>query len=169
MGAAAAPTIHFAVHKPAGMLSSSRDERGRRSVVHLLDRAAGIARGRLWPAGRLDVSSEGLMVLTNDGAWANRFLHPRYGVEREYAVLLDRAATADEIEQLLQGVRWRTVPRACWPRSGESRRPRWSARRTKQEPGCACGWGRAASARCVASSPPSACACCGWCGRRSGR
>jgi 23S rRNA pseudouridine2605 synthase len=101
----AAPTIHLAVHKPPGMLSSSRDERGRRSVVHLLDRAEGIPRGRLWPAGRLDVASEGLVVLTNDGAWANRFLHPRYGVEREYAVLVDRAASEAEIEQLLRGVR----------------------------------------------------------------
>ena len=77
-------TVHYAVHKPIGLLSSARDERGRRSVVSLVPGAVG-----LWPAGRLDVDSEGLMVLTNDGAWANRVLHPRYGVEREYAVLVD--------------------------------------------------------------------------------
>ena len=74
----AAPAIHLAVHKPRGYLSSARDERGRRSVVALVDTGG----ERLWPAGRLDVESEGLMVLTNDGEWANRVLHPLYGTER---------------------------------------------------------------------------------------
>ena len=59
---AAAPAIHLAIHKPRGFLSSARDERGRRSVVSLVDTGE-----RLWPAGRLDVESEGLMILTNDG------------------------------------------------------------------------------------------------------
>jgi 23S rRNA pseudouridine2605 synthase len=97
-------SLHFAVHKPAGFVSSSRDERGRRSVVRLLRNAPGAAGTRLWPAGRLDVDSEGLLVLTNDGAWANRFLHPRYGVEREYAVLVHRAPDPDEIVAMLDGV-----------------------------------------------------------------
>jgi len=102
--------VHYAVHKPAGFVSSSRDERGRRSVVRLLRRRGGAretADGaeRLWPAGRLDVESEGLLVLTNDGAWANRFLHPRYGIEREYAVLADRPPDADQVVAMLDGVR----------------------------------------------------------------
>jgi cytidylate kinase len=97
-------TVHIAVHKPPGMVSSSRDERGRRSVIHLLDGAGEVPRGRLWPAGRLDVGTEGLLILTNDGPWANRFLHPRHGVEREYAVLLDRAPTRVELERLVRGV-----------------------------------------------------------------
>jgi len=97
--------VHVAVHKPAGMVSSSQDERGRPSVVRLLRGAQGVPPGRLWPAGRLDVASEGLLVLTNDGGWANRFLHPRYGVEREYAVLVDRWLTDDELENLLRGIR----------------------------------------------------------------
>lgn len=99
--AAAPGTVHYAVHKPIGLLSSAHDERGRRSVVSLVDAGSGV---RLWPAGRLDVDSEGLMVLTNDGEWANRVLHPRYGVEREYAVLVDPQPTADDIEALLAGV-----------------------------------------------------------------
>ena len=94
-------TVHLAVHKPMGILSSARDERGRRSVVSLIDVPPA---GRLWPAGRLDVDSEGLMVLTNDGKWANRVLHPRYGVEREYAVLVDPVPSADDMEILLEGV-----------------------------------------------------------------
>ena len=70
---AASRAIHLAVHKPPGFLSSAHDERGRRSVIALVD--AGDE--RLWPAGRLDVESEGLMILTNDGDWANRVVHPR--------------------------------------------------------------------------------------------
>ena len=98
---APAATVHYAVHKPIGLLSSAHDERGRRSVVSLLGDGGGV---RLWPAGRLDVDSEGLLVLTNDGDWANRVLHPRYGVEREYAVLVDPAPTRDDMDALLAGV-----------------------------------------------------------------
>ena len=97
-------SLHYAVHKPRGMVSSSQDERGRRSVVHLLDGVSEAAGARLWPAGRLDVESEGLMVLTNDGEWANRLLHPRYGMEREYAVLAHRPPRPEELVALLDGV-----------------------------------------------------------------
>jgi 23S rRNA pseudouridine2605 synthase len=98
--AAASPAVHLAVHKPRGYLSSARDERGRRSVVALVD-AGG---ERLWPAGRLDVESEGLMLLTNDGEWANRVLHPRYGTEREYAALVDPPPTRSLLNRLVNGV-----------------------------------------------------------------
>jgi 23S rRNA pseudouridine2605 synthase len=97
-------TVHFAVHKPVGYLSSARDERGRRSVLRLLAREPAARGVRLWPAGRLDVESEGLLVLTNDGEWANRVLHPRYGVEREYAALVDRPPQPEELVALLDGV-----------------------------------------------------------------
>jgi 23S rRNA pseudouridine2605 synthase len=98
--AAAAEPIHLAVHKPRGFLSSARDERGRRSVVSLVD----IPGERLWPAGRLDVESEGLMLLTNDGEWANRVIHPRYGNEREYAALVAPPPTRPMLNRLLSGV-----------------------------------------------------------------
>ena len=97
---AATGAIHLAVHKPRGFLSSARDERGRRSVVTLVD-AGG---ERLWPAGRLDVESEGLMILTNDGEWANRVLHPRYGTEREYAALVTPRPSRATIDRLRRGV-----------------------------------------------------------------
>ncbi len=93
--------IYLAVHKPRGFLSSAREERGRRAVVDLV--APG-AYGRLWPAGRLDVDSEGLMLLTNDGAWANRVLHPRYGLEREYSVLVDPEPDTRTLQQLRRGL-----------------------------------------------------------------
>ena len=95
-------TVHFAVHKPRGLLSSARAERGRDPVTSLVPSSA--FDGRLWPAGRLDADSEGLMILTNDGAWANRVLHPRYGIEREYAVLLAELPSLEEIETLLGGI-----------------------------------------------------------------
>jgi 23S rRNA pseudouridine2605 synthase len=98
--AAAAPPVHLAVHKPRGFLSSARDERGRRSVVALVD-AGG---ERLWPAGRLDVESEGLMILTNDGEWANRVMHPRYGNEREYAALVAPSPSRGTLARLRSGV-----------------------------------------------------------------
>jgi 23S rRNA pseudouridine2605 synthase len=97
--AAAAP-VHLALHKPRGYLSSARDERGRRSVVSLVDTGG----ERLWPVGRLDVESEGLVMLTNDGAWANRVLHPRYGNEREYAALVTPSPTRAALARLLTGV-----------------------------------------------------------------
>jgi 23S rRNA pseudouridine2605 synthase len=59
---------------------------------------------RLWPAGRLDVESEGLMILTNDGEWANRVLHPRYGNDREYAALVDPPPSAAALTRLRAGV-----------------------------------------------------------------
>ena len=92
--------VHLAVHKPPGFLSSAHDERGRRSVVGLVD-AGG---ERLWPAGRLDVESEGLMILTNDGDWANRVLHPRYGNERVYAALVSPPPTRAVLQRLRDGV-----------------------------------------------------------------
>ncbi|CAN5179611.1 pseudouridine synthase [soil metagenome] len=98
--AAAAASVHLAIHKPRGYLSSARDERGRRSVLALVD-AGG---ERLWPAGRLDVESEGLMLLTNDGDWANRVIHPSYGNEREYAALVAPAPTRQMLQRLLNGV-----------------------------------------------------------------
>jgi len=98
------PMVHVAVHKPRGLLSSARDERGRRSVVSLVGSEALPDGVRLWPAGRLDVESEGLMLLTNDGGWANRVLHPRYGLEREYAALVDARPSPSALERLRDGV-----------------------------------------------------------------
>ncbi len=118
--------VHYAIHKPPGYLSSAHDEHGRRTVVSLL---AGETDRRLWPAGRLDVESEGLMLLTDDGAWANRVLHPRYGIEREYAVLLDAMPRRATLERLVEGVELDDVParllaaRAAAPPSEVRREP----------------------------------------------
>lgn len=73
-------------------------------MLSLIAMDRGQVPGGLWPAGRLDADSEGLMLLTNDGRWANRVLHPRYGMEREYAALVDAAPNTNAVRQLHEGV-----------------------------------------------------------------
>lgn len=97
---APAPTHRYVVlNKPRGIVSTARDERGRPTVVALLG-----ARERLYPVGRLDADSEGLLLLTNDGAWAERVLHPRHGHEREYEVVVAGAVPSAALAALRRGV-----------------------------------------------------------------
>ncbi len=80
-----AAAVHVALNKPAGVTATVQDRHADRTVLQLLPTAM-IAETRLYPVGRLDRDSEGLLLITNDGEWAERVLHPRYGIEREYAV-----------------------------------------------------------------------------------
>lgn len=96
----AATARYIALNKPEGVVSTARDDRGRRTVVDLVG-----APERLYPVGRLDADSEGLLLLTNDGEWAERVLHPRYGHEREYEVTVTGELTAQVTTQLRRGVR----------------------------------------------------------------
>lgn len=97
----ASTLVHLAIHKPRGVLSSAHPAYGHAAVVDLVEPRP---EGRLWPAGRLDLDSEGLMLLTNDGSWAQRVLHPRYGLVRRYAVQLDREPHPADLERLREGV-----------------------------------------------------------------
>ena len=85
IGAAAAPE-YLLLHKPGGVTSTVRDRHASKTVLDMIPTALLPEGGRLYPVGRLDQDSEGLLVLTNDGAWADRVLHPRHGIEREYAI-----------------------------------------------------------------------------------
>ena len=87
------------MNKPVGVVSTARDDRGRATVVSLVG-----ARERLYPVGRLDSDSEGLLLLTNDGAWAERVLHPRFGHEREYEVDVEPEPTSAQLSALGRGV-----------------------------------------------------------------
>jgi 23S rRNA pseudouridine2605 synthase len=78
------PRVVYAVHKPVGVVSTARDTHGRPTVVELIPDE----RRRLYPVGRLDADSSGLLLLTNDGALAQRLTHPRYEVPRTYLVRL---------------------------------------------------------------------------------
>ena len=88
------------LNKPKGVVSTANHERGRKTVVELIG-----ARERLYPVGRLDTDSEGALLLTNDGDWAERVLHPRYGHEREYDVTVSGDLAPETITQLRNGVR----------------------------------------------------------------
>ena len=94
-----APHRYVVLNKPRGIVSTARDERGRSTVVELIG-----ARERLYPVGRLDEDSEGLVLLTNDGAWAERVLHPRYGHEREYEVIIAGSIPPDSVAALRRGI-----------------------------------------------------------------
>lgn len=100
----AAQTAYLLLHKPAGVTSTVRDRHAERTVLDLLPTALVPPSARLYPVGRLDLDSEGLLVLTNDGAWAERLLHPRYGVEREYAIGVATPLAHDQLDALREGV-----------------------------------------------------------------
>ncbi len=91
----------LALNKPAGVVSTARDTHGRTTVVDLVP-AAGV---RLYPVGRLDADSTGLILLTNDGELANLLTHPRYGVRKTYRARVGGApVAADAIARLRAGV-----------------------------------------------------------------
>jgi 23S rRNA pseudouridine2605 synthase len=96
--------VYLAMHKPAGVTSTVSDRHAEQTVVELVPRDIREAAGRIYPVGRLDLDSEGLLLLTNDGEWAQRMLHPRFGVEREYAVGLAVPITVDQVRALEQGI-----------------------------------------------------------------
>ena len=94
--------VYLLLNKPRGYLSAVRDARGRPTVLDLVPSALRVP--GLVPAGRLDLYSAGLLLLTNDGNLVNRITHPRYGVEKEYDVLVDRPLSAGEQRRLLSGI-----------------------------------------------------------------
>jgi 23S rRNA pseudouridine2605 synthase len=99
--AGAEERVVWAVHKPAGVVSTAKDTHGRRTVVDLVD-----ARGaRLYPVGRLDAESTGLILLTNDGELANALTHPRFEVPKTYRVRVARGPVSDRaVRRLREGV-----------------------------------------------------------------
>ena len=89
----------WVVNKPAGVVSTAREPGKRAAVVELVRTQA-----RLYPVGRLDADSTGLLLLTNDGELANRLTHPRYEVPKTYRVELRRPPSDRDLEQLRRGV-----------------------------------------------------------------
>jgi 23S rRNA pseudouridine2605 synthase len=100
----AAGAEYLLLHKPAGVTSTVRDRHATRTVLEMIPTALVPDGTRLYPVGRLDQDSEGLLVLTNDGGWADRVLHPRHGIEREYAIGLPAPLTADQAATIKAGI-----------------------------------------------------------------
>jgi len=91
----------FMLHKPVGIISTVADPEGRRTVRDLLPTGT-----RVFPVGRLDADTSGLLLLTNDGPLAHRLMHPRYGVDKVYRVRLAAPPQAHQLRRLAQGVRF---------------------------------------------------------------
>lgn len=92
---------YIKVHKPRDVLSDiGGDARGRKNILHLLPGDI----GRVFPVGRLDLNSEGLVLLTDNGELANRLTHPRYEHPKTYYVLLEQRPTLHQLEQLCRGI-----------------------------------------------------------------
>ena len=96
----AEPPLHVVVNKPAGFVSTRRDPYARDTIFDLLPPKF----PRLFNVGRLDAQSEGLLILTNDGDLAQRLMHPRYKIEKEYQVTLDRPWDPALAPKLLCGI-----------------------------------------------------------------
>jgi 23S rRNA pseudouridine2605 synthase len=91
---------YYALHKPVGVVTTMSDPQGRRDISGLLPPDG----PRVFPVGRLDRDSEGLLLLTNDGDLANRLTHPRHGVEKEYLAEVEGAPTPKQLSALRRGV-----------------------------------------------------------------
>jgi 23S rRNA pseudouridine2605 synthase len=91
---------YYAVHKPAGVVTTMHDPQGRDDIRTLLPSDG----PRVFPVGRLDRDTEGLLVLTNDGGLADRLTHPRFGVEKEYLAEVDGVPTPGQVARLRTGV-----------------------------------------------------------------
>ncbi|MDX9893002.1 MAG: pseudouridine synthase [Patescibacteria group bacterium] len=90
--------IYLMIHKPVGYISSVSNSQGK-SVLQLVKSSQ-----RLYPVGRLDKDSSGLLILTNDGELANYLTHPRYESEKEYFVILDQTLSPEAIAKLEKGM-----------------------------------------------------------------
>jgi len=90
---------YWLLNKPVGMVSTASDPQGRPTVVDSVPTSA-----RVFPVGRLDLASSGLLVLTNDGELAAHLLHPRYHVDKEYQVLVEGTISGPTLRRLRSGV-----------------------------------------------------------------
>lgn len=106
---ASEPMRYIAIYKPRNVISTVTSPDQRKTVRDLVDEP-----GTLYPVGRLDVDSEGLIILTNDGALTNRLTHPRYGHEKEYQVLVAKRPDEEQLNAWRRGVvledGYRTAP-----------------------------------------------------------
>lgn len=99
--------VYYLLHKPVGYVSTASDPEGRPTVLDLVPRGT-----RVYPVGRLDYDSEGLIILTNDGALTQRLLHPSHEIEREYYALVVGPVLPAQLRQLRRVIELDGVPTA---------------------------------------------------------
>lgn len=91
--------VYFLLNKPKGVITSTDDEKRRRTVIDLID-----TREKIFPVGRLDYNTTGVLLLTNDGDFSNKLTHPSYKIDRVYIAQLDRELKESDKQKLLSGV-----------------------------------------------------------------
>src|SRR5699024_4974408 len=92
--------IYILYHKPNGEISTVEDDKDRRTVVDKFDHL----NTRIYPVGRLDYDTSGILLLSNDGEFTNYMTHPRYEVEKTYRVKIDRNLSSEELKELDYGI-----------------------------------------------------------------
>ena len=100
--------VHLVLHKPAGVITTASDPGGRRTVLDLID-----VPERVFPVGRLDRDTTGLLIVTNDGELANRLMHPRHGVAKTYVAEVEGDPSAAALRRLAEGVELEDGPTAA--------------------------------------------------------
>ena len=141
---------YLLMYKPRGVVSTRIDPQQRTTVIDLVARAG--IRGYFYPVGRLDYDSEGLIILTNDGDFAERVAHPRYELDRTYEALVEGIPDERDLERLRRGIDHRRWPDRARRGARDCTPPRRSAgRRRRSSSGCT----RAATGRSAACATPS--------------
>lgn len=90
---------YILLYKPRGVVTTTKDEKGRKTVIDLID-----TENRLYPVGRLDYDTSGLLLLTNDGELTNLLIHPKNEIQKQYIAKIDEAVNPQTIKKLLTGV-----------------------------------------------------------------
>ena len=92
--------VYYLLNKPRGVISSVRDDKGRQTVVDLLPEV----KERIYPVGRLDWATSGLLILTNDGDFTDKMLHPRHEIDKVYVARVKGLASKDNLRPLTKGI-----------------------------------------------------------------
>lgn len=92
--------VYLLFYKPKGVITTTKDDRGRKTVIDYLPRV----KERVYPVGRLDYNTEGLLVLTNDGNLTNQMIHPRYELKKVYRARIEGMATEEALDKLRAGI-----------------------------------------------------------------
>lgn len=114
---------YILVNKPRGVLSTNEDPEGRKRVIDMIDPGLA-AKLRLYPVGRLDADSTGMILLTNDGELTHRLTHPSFEVPKEYRVTVKGRVSHEDLERLKKGIYLATPKSVARTKADESTRPK---------------------------------------------
>ncbi|MFC7391520.1 pseudouridine synthase [Scopulibacillus cellulosilyticus] len=94
--------VYFLLYKPTGVISSVKDDKGRKVVTDFLPEEV---EQRVFPVGRLDYDTSGAIILTNDGEFANKLMHPKFEIDKEYVAKINGIPTKQELNRLKRGIK----------------------------------------------------------------